>query len=203
MKVVAGQPRPERNPFAWTLWCVLCALCIPCTTLPSSAEVLSAISLQYLMTGREGTTVVFHGGADKVYYAPHLHNTLRRSAELGPGFIKQQLRPDTISEGSFIGTFDIDGRVETVTGIASISADKGTGRGVVLFLQSFADDTTKKDFEKHDRLYSVLEISEAEDGFTCRRSKWRKLLASKSDLEFTPGPCEFSVGNSAVPATRE
>ena len=203
MKVVAGQPRPKRSLLAWTRWPVLCVLCISCAPLSSSAEVLSARSLQYLMTGREGTTIVFQGGADKVYYAPHLHNTLRRSPELGPGFIKQQLRPDTISEGPFIGTFDIEGRVDTITGIASISADKATGRGVMLFLQSFADDTTKKDFEKHDRLYSVLEISEADDGFTCRRSKWRKLLSSKSDLEFMPGPCEFLVGNSAVPVTRE
>lgn len=160
--------------------------------------------LQHLMAGgAEGTTIVFQGGVDKVYYAPHLHNTLRRSHELGANFIKLQLRPDTISEGIFIGTFDIDGRAETITGIASISADKDTGRGVVLFVQTFADDVSKKDFEKHDRLYSVLEISEVDNGFSCRRSRWRKLLAAKAALEFLPGPCEFLVGNSAVPVTRE
>ncbi|MFM9850083.1 MAG: hypothetical protein ACKVP3_23375 [Hyphomicrobiaceae bacterium] len=153
--------------------------------------------------GAEGTTIAFQGGVDKVYYAPHLHNTLRRSPELGANFIKLQLRPDTISEGIFMGTFDIDGRVETITGVASISADKDTGRGVVLFIQTFADDVSKKDFEKHDRLYSVLEISEVDNGFSCRRSRWRKLLATRSALEFLPGPCEILVGNSAVPVTRE
>lgn len=71
---------------------------------PAAAGVLSGREFQNLIAGGpEGTTIVFQGGTDKIFYSPSLKNRLRQSGELGPEFLKQKILQNTVTEGTFIG----------------------------------------------------------------------------------------------------
>ena len=88
--------------------------------LPASAGVLSGREFQNLLAGGpEGTTIVFQGGTDKIFYSPNLKNRLRLSPELGPEFLKQKILQTTVTEGVFIGATIADGKWRTISGIAS------------------------------------------------------------------------------------
>ena len=68
---------------------LLAALIYP--VLPAPAGVLSGREFQNLLAGGpEGTTIVFQGGTDKVFYSPSLKNKLRLAPELGPGISQAQ-----------------------------------------------------------------------------------------------------------------
>ena len=80
--------------------------------LPAPAGVLSGREFQNLLAGGpEGTTIVFQGGTDKIFYSPSLKNRLRLSPELGPEFLKHKILQNTVTEGVFIGTM-----IETESG---------------------------------------------------------------------------------------
>jgi hypothetical protein len=69
-------------------------------TAPARCEVLSGREFQNLLaSGPEGTTILFQGGTDKVFYSPTLKNRLRLAPELGPEFIKQKILQNTLAEG--------------------------------------------------------------------------------------------------------
>jgi len=163
--------------------------------------VLSGREFQNLLAGGpEGTTIVFQGGTDKIFYSPTLKNKLRLSPELGPGFLKQKILQNTIAEGAFIGATVEGGKWRTISGIAGITADVESGHGVLTLLQTFPEDTNIKAFQKRDRLYSVVIIEDAPGGIVCRRSQWEKLFALKGEPKLTTVPCEFTVGNTVAPA---
>ena len=167
----------------------------------ASAGVLSGREFQNLLAGGpEGTTIVFQGGTDKIFYSPTLKNKLRLSPELGPGFLKQKILQNTIAEGVFIGATIEGGKWRTISGIAGITADVESGHGVLTLLQTFPEDTNIKAFQKRDRLYSVVIIEDAPGGIVCRRSQWEKLFALKGEPKLTTVPCEFTVGNTVAPA---
>src|SRR4030081_3745827 len=72
--------------------------------VPASSGVLSGREFQNLLAGGpEGTTIVFRGGTDKIYYSPSLKNKLRLSPELGPEFLKHKILQNIVTEGVFIG----------------------------------------------------------------------------------------------------
>lgn len=168
---------------------------------PALAEVLSGREFQNLLAGGpEGTTIVFQGGTDKVFYSPSLKNKLRLSPELGPGFLKQKILQNTVAEGVFISAAIEGGKWRTVSGIAGIAADVESGHGVLTLLQTFPEDTSIRAFQKRDRLYSVVIVEDAPGGVVCRRSRWEKLFALKGEPELTTVPCEFTVGNTVAPA---
>jgi hypothetical protein len=167
----------------------------------ASAGVLSGREFQNLLAGGpEGTTIVFQGGTDKIFYSPALKNKLRLSSELGPGFLKQKILQNTITEGVFIAATIEGGKWRTVSGIAGIAADVESGHGVLTLLQTFPEDTNIKAFQKRDRLYSVVIVEDAPGGIVCRRSQWEKLFALKGPPKLVTVPCEFTVGNSVTPA---
>lgn len=167
----------------------------------ASAGVLSGREFQNLLAGGpEGTTIVFQGGTDKIFYSPSLKNRLRLSAELGPGFLKQKILQNTVTEGVFIGATIDGGKWRTISGIAGIAADTDSGHGVLTLLQTFPDDTNIKAFQKRDRLYSVVIVEEAPGGIVCRRSQWERLFALKGEPKLVTVPCEFIVGNTVAPA---
>jgi hypothetical protein len=169
---------------------------------PSRADVLSGREFQNLLAGGpEGTTIVFQGGTDKVFYSPALKNTLRQSRELGAEFLRRQVQHSTIAEGTFISAMIEDGKWRTVTGIAGIAADQESGHGVLTLIQTFAEDKTVAAFQKKDRLYAVVIVEETVSGILCRRSRWEKLFAFKGDPRMESVPCEFTVGNTVTPAT--
>ncbi len=67
--------------------------------LPASAGVLSGREFQNLLAGGpEGTTIVFQGGTDKIFYSPNLKNKLRLAPELGPEFLKHKILQTTVTE---------------------------------------------------------------------------------------------------------
>jgi hypothetical protein len=168
---------------------------------PMRAEVLSGRDLQNLLAGgAEGTTVVFQGGTDKVFYSPVLKNGLRRSPELGTNFLRQQVQHNTMAEGTFVSAMIEGGKWRTVTGIAGIAADQDSGHGVLTLIQTFPEDRSIKAFEKRDRLFAVLIVEDTVSGILCRRSRWEKLLAFKGDHKMASAPCEFTVGNTVTPA---
>ena len=143
---------------------------------------LSGRDFQSLLAGgAEGTTIVFQGGTDKVFYSPVLKNTLRRSPELGTEFLKRKVQHSTIAEGTFISAMIEGGKWRTISGIAGITADQETGHGVLTMIQTFPDDKTIAAFEKKDRLYAVLIVEETPSGILCRRSRWEKLFAFKGE----------------------
>ena len=169
--------------------------------LSASAGVLSGREFQNLLAGGpEGTTIVFQGGTDKIFYSPNLKNKLRLSKELGPEFLKQKILQNTVTEGVFIAAGIEGGKWRTISGIAGIAADTESGHGILTLLQTFPEDTNVKAFQKRDRLYSVVIVEDAPGGVVCRRSQWEKLFALKGEPRLTTVPCEFTVGNSVTPA---
>src|SRR5689334_10989719 len=168
---------------------------------PATAGVLSGREFQNLLAaGPDGTTIVFQGGTDKIFYSPTLKNKLRLSAELGPGFLKQKILQNTVAEGVFIGATIEGGKWRIISGIAGIAADVESGHGVLTLLQTFPEDTNVKAFQKRDRLYSVVIVEETASGVLCRRSQWEKLFSLKGEAKLTTVPCEFIVGNTVAPA---
>ncbi|MBR0869905.1 hypothetical protein JQ633_06020 [Bradyrhizobium tropiciagri] len=179
---------------------VLAALLVP--PLPASAGVLSGREFQNLLAGGpEGTTILFQGGTDKIFYSPTLKNRLRLSPELGPNFLKQKIMQNTVAEGVFVGTMIEGGKWRTISGIAGIAADVDSGHGVLTLLQTFPEDTSVKAFQKRDRLYAVVIVEDAPSGVVCRRSHWEKLFAAKGEPKLTTVPCEFTVGNTVTPTS--
>jgi len=169
---------------------------------PSRADVLSGREFQNLLAGGpEGTTIVFQGGTDKVFYSPALKNALRQSRDLGTEFLRRQVQHNTVAEGTFISAMIADGKWRTITGIAGIAADQESGHGVLTLIQTFPDDKTVAAFQKKDRLYAVVIVEETVTGILCRRSRWEKLFAFKGDPRMESVPCEFTVGNTVTPAT--
>jgi hypothetical protein len=168
---------------------------------PIAAGVLSGREFQNLLAGGpEGTTIVFQGGTDKIFYSPSLKNKMRLSPELGPEFLKQKILQNTVTEGVFIGATIEDGKWRTISGIAGIAADNDSGHGVLTLLQTFPEDTNIKAFQKRDRLYAVVIVEDAPGGIVCRRSHWERLFALKGAPRMTTVPCEFTVGNSVTPS---
>ena len=97
-----------------------------CPALPAAAGVLSGREFQNLLAGGpEGTTIVFQGGTDKVFYSPSLKNRLRLASELGPEFLKHKILQNTVTEGVFIGATIEAGKWRTISGIAGIAASAG------------------------------------------------------------------------------
>jgi hypothetical protein len=172
-----------------------------CHAAPASPEVLSGREVKNLLAGGpEGTTIVFQGGTDKLYYSPVLKNRLRLSPELGPEFLKQKILRNIVTEGVFIGAMIEDGKWRTISGIAGIASDIDSGHGVLTLVQTFADDTSLKAFQQRDRLYSVVIVEEAVSGVLCRKSHWEKLFSFKGEPQMMTVPCEFTVGNTVTPA---
>lgn len=168
---------------------------------PASAGVLSGREFQNLLAGGpEGTTIVFQGGTDKIFYSPNLKNKLRLSRELGTEFLKQKILQTTLTEGVFIGAGIEGGKWRTISGIAGIAADVDSGHGILTLLQTFPEDTSLKAFEKRDRLYSVVIVEDAPGGVVCRRSQWERLFALKGAPRMVTVPCEFIVGNAVTPS---
>ena len=177
----------------------LAVLLFPATM--AGAGVLSGREFQNLLAGGpEGTTIVFQGGTDKIFYSPSLKNRLRLSPELGPEFLKQKILQTTVTEGVFIGATIADGKWRTISGIAGIAADADSGHGVLTLLQTFPEDTSIKAFQKRDRLYAVVIVEDAPGGIVCRRSHWEKLFALKGEPKLVTVPCEFTIGNTVTPA---
>lgn len=167
----------------------------------AAAEVLSGREFQNLLAGGpEGTTIVFRGGTDKLFFSPTLKNRLRASPELGPDFIRQKILRSTVAEGVFVSASIENGKPRMISGIAGIAADSDSGHGILTLLQTFPDDTSLKAFEKRDRLYAVVIVEDAPGGVVCRKSQWEKLFALKGDPKMTTVPCEFLVGNAITPS---
>ena len=194
-----GWPAKPRNRL---LRCIAAAAVILIgQALPACSGVLSGREFQNLLAGGpEGTTIVFQGGTDKIFYSPSLKNRLRLSPELGPEFIRRKILQNTVTEGVFIGATIADGKWRTISGIAGIAADVDSGHGVLTLLQTFPEDTSVKAFQKRDRLYAVVIVEDAPGGIVCRRSQWERLFAFKGAPRMTTMPCEFTVGNSVTPS---
>lgn len=171
-----------------------------CQSLTAQSEVLSGHEFQNLIAGGpEGTTILFEGGTDRVFYSPTLKNRLRQSPELGATLLKK-INQSTITEGTFISAAVEGGKWRTISGIAGIAADSDSGHGILTLLQTFPQDTTIKAFEKRDRLYAVVIVEDAPTGVVCRKSRWEKLFALKGEPTMVTVPCEFTVGNTVMPA---
>ena len=122
--ITALSMRHLGNQRSWKLFIILQLLLVPSAWGVS----LDPKTLEYLLSGGpEGTTVIYGGGAEKIYYSQRLKNTLRNTGALGSAFMKNHIRGDTISEGTFIATILRGEKIEQISGIAGIIADKETG----------------------------------------------------------------------------
>jgi hypothetical protein len=186
----------------------LCSLClsswIMCSALwPAAADVLSGRDFEKLIAGGpDGTTIVFQGGTDKIFYSPVLKNSLRQSRALGADFLRQKVQHNTLSEGTFISTAIQDGKWRTISGIAGIAVDQESGHGVLTLIQTFPDDRTIEAFEKRDRLFATMIVEETVSGVLCRRSQWQKLFSFRGGNTMSSAPCDFIVGNIVTPANK-
>jgi hypothetical protein len=194
-------PRPAISKYLWRG--LGAAALVALVFAPASAEVLSGREFQSLLaSGPEGTTILFEGGTDRLFYSPSLKNRLRQSLELGADFLKQKIARNTLTEGVFISASTEGGKWRTISGIAGISADTDSGHGILTLLQTFPEDTNIKAFEKRDRLYAVVIVEDTASGVLCRKSQWEKLFAFKDAPKMTTVPCEFVVGNAVTPAAQ-
>jgi hypothetical protein len=177
-------------------------LALGCLQHRASAEILSGRDFEKLLaSGPEGTTIVFQGGADKVFYSPVLKNTVRQARALGTEFLRQKIQHDTIAEGIFVSAMIQDGKWRTISGISGIAIDQESGHGVLTLIQTFPEDKTIEAFQKRDRLFATMIVEETVSGILCRRSQWEKLFAFKGENRMSSAPCEFTVGNTITPAT--
>jgi hypothetical protein len=159
-------------------------------------EMLTPSDLRNLIAvGNEGTTIVFEGGAQRSYFSARLKNTARKSQELGLSFMQQHVQPDTITEGVFVSSIENKGKVRLISGFAGIAADRETGSGILVLLQTFQTDKSLGAFQSKDRLFAVMMVDEVGPTFQCKRSEWIKMSAAKTGPKFKSGPCEFVVGN--------
>ena len=162
----------------------------------SRAEMLTPSDLRNLIaSGNEGTTIVFEGGAHRTFFSAQLKNVARRSQELGSKFMQQHVQADTITEGIFVGSIENGSKVRLISGFAGIAADRATGSGVLVLLQTFPTDKSLAAFQSQDRLFAVMMVDEVGPTFQCKRSEWMKMSAAKGAPTFKTGPCEFVVGN--------
>jgi hypothetical protein len=176
-------------------------LALGCQQQPVSAEILSGRDFEKLLaSGPEGTTIVFQGGADKIFYSPVLKNTVRQVRALGADFLRQKVQHNTIAEGVFIGAMIQDGKWRTISGISGIAVDQESGHGILTLIQTFPEDKTIGAFQKRDRLFATMIVEETVSGILCRRSPWAKLFAFKGENRMSSAPCEFTVGNTVTPA---
>src|SRR5262245_32607886 len=127
----------------------------------SRAEMLTPSDLRNLIaSGNEGTTIVFEGGAQRTFFSSYLKNVARRSQELGLKFMQQHVQPDTITEGIFVGSIENGSKVRLISGFAGIAADRTTGSGVLVLLQTFQTDKSLAAFQSQDRLFAVMMVDE-------------------------------------------
>lgn len=160
------------------------------------AEMLTPTDLRNLIAvGNEGTTIVFEGGAQRTYFSVRLKNVARRSQELGLRFMQQHVQPDTITEGVFVSSIENGGKVRLISGFAGIAADRETGSGILVLLQTFQTDKSLSAFQAQDRLFAVMMVDETGATLQCKRSEWMKMSTAKAGPKFKSGPCEFVVGN--------
>ena len=125
------------------MFAALVLLAFVAVVADARADVLSGEDLRKLLAGGpEGTTILFQGGTDKVFYSAALKNRLRRSPQLGVDFLKQKVQPNTVSEGVFISATIDNGKWRMITGIAAVAADHDSGHGVLTMIQTFPEDST-------------------------------------------------------------
>lgn len=147
----------------------------------------------------DGSTVIFQGGVDRVYFTSRLTNAARRQREIGRRFLKDFLYPNTISEGVFLGNISTDTGIQTISGLAGIASDKDTGKGILYLIESFPQDRSAKEFGTNkNRRFLVIFVREVASGLSCRRSNWRKLIGG-GNPNFSSGPCEIVIGNAVAP----
>jgi hypothetical protein len=85
------------------------AVVLFCRIALALAEVPSGHEFENLLAvGPEGTTILFQGGTDKVFFSPTLKNRLRTSPELGTGFLKEKIMPYTLAEATLVSA-DVEG----------------------------------------------------------------------------------------------
>jgi hypothetical protein len=182
---------------------LISVLLLGCLQQRAPAEILSGRDFEKLLaSGPEGTTIVFQGGADKVFYSPVLKNALRQSRALGTEFLRLKIQHNTIAEGTFVSAMIQDGKWRTISGISGIAIDQESGHGILTLIQSFPEDKTIEAFQKRDRLFATMIVEETISGILCRRSRWEKLSTFKGDNTMSSAPCEFTVGDTITPAAR-
>jgi hypothetical protein len=157
-------------------------------------EDLAANDLYNLIaSGTEGTTIVLEGGAQRTYFSQRLKNVARLG--LGPKFMQEQWS-DMIAEGVFVSSVAKGGKTQLISGLAGIMADKSTGNGILLFVQTFPTDKSLSAFQtQKDRLFSVMTVDETGPALLCTRSEWTKMSQAERSRAKRTGPCEFVVGN--------
>ena len=171
------------------------------TNAAAGNRTLTGLEMQRLLaTGGEGTTILFTRTSDKIFFSTGLTNQIRRSEVFGLNLVRERFRPDTVAEGVFMGASKIDGKTRMITGVAALSVSKTDGAGTLILVETFADDTSEENFERNSRLYSIFRVEESDTGLVCQLLPWRRLGGPKPEGDsFELQPCEFTVGNSAVP----
>ncbi len=158
----------------------------------AAQQPISALALKDLV---DRSTIELGSSGEKVYISLALTNTLRRSSLLGPDFLTKHVRKDLVAETGFVGLFKVGGKLVPITGVGGIGQDKESGSGLIFLVQTFPGDSTVPKFAGRDRLYSVMLISETENGFNCRHSRWEKMFSFKGTLRFTEDSCTLVDGN--------
>ncbi len=151
-------------------------------------------SVEQIRSAIEGSTVLFNGGAETVYFSSSINNTLTEN--LGAEFMKKNIRKDVVVEIPFLAKIVAPGgSVQYIEGIAGIA--RGTKkRGAALFLlQATAADKTLARFAKTDRVFATLRLKGAVEGPDCARSNWRSLLGFKGKLSVKTSRCVLRKGN--------
>lgn len=151
-------------------------------------------SVEQIRSAIEGSTVLFKGGQETIYFSSKIKNTL--TEHLGADFMKTNIRKDVVLQIPFLAKIKAeDDAIQYIQGIAGIA--RGTKkRGAALFLlQSTAADKTLKRFAKTDRVFATLRLKGTVARPDCARSNWRSLLGFKGKLAVNSSACALRKGN--------
>ncbi|MEM8689623.1 MAG: caspase family protein [Pseudomonadota bacterium] len=151
-------------------------------------------SVEQIRNAVEGSTFLFNGGKETLYFSSTMKNTL--SENLGAEFMKKNIRKDVVVEIPFLAKIIAEGGavqyIEGIGGIAQGTKDRGSA---LFLLQSTAADKTLARFAKTDRVFATLRLKGAAERPECARSNWRSLLGFKGKLAVKTAECVLRKGN--------
>ncbi len=166
----------------------------PGTAVAPKPQKAKGWTVEQIRSAIEGSTVVFNGGAETIFFSSAIKNTLTEN--LGAKFMQDNIRKDVVLQIPFLAKIKAeDNSVQFIEGIGGIA--RGTKkRGSALFLlQATAADKSLKRFAKTDRVFATLRMRGSSQRPTCARSNWRSLLGFKGTLEVKNSDCVLRSGN--------
>lgn len=164
------------------------------TTVAPLPKISTLWNVDQIRTAIEGSTVVFNGGAETIYFSSSIKNTLTEN--LGAEFMKSNIRKDVVLQVPFLAKIRTkDNEVQFIEGIGGIARGTKKGGSALFLLQATAADKSLTRFAETDRVFATLRLRGELASPNCARSNWRSLLGFKGKLDVKTSDCVLRKGN--------